>query len=102
VVAPSDGVINALPVIRKVSEHGAYALTSIDYAPTVAGETFIRLMKEMYPDALIVGSIIAAQAYKGQVVAPVPLRHDRNGVPSRGRLNRSNCFATFIKESTNG
>jgi hypothetical protein len=100
ITAPSDGVINSLPVIHKVSEHNGYILTSIDYARTVAGDLYIKRIREECPEALIIGSIITAQAYIGDVVAPVPLRSVRRDSSSNLsiRLNRSNRFATFEKQ----
>jgi hypothetical protein len=101
VEVPSDGIINAMPIVRTVKNNGAYRLSTICYDYTTDGMMLIEEIRKNNKDALIVGSIITAQAYPEEVVAPVPLRSQRSIYLREGRLNRSDSFAVFLKEKKN-
>ena len=94
----SDGVVNALPVITEVSKGVGYTLTTVNYIPSPSSEVFLSLLRERYPDALIVGSIIAAQAYREKIFAPVPLKRERHMYKINRRLVHSDVFTVFPKE----
>ena len=58
------------------------------------GRAIIAAMKAANPDAVIVGSIIAAQAYPGEVVAMTPLPGYERVAPAEKRMN-PHKFTTF-------
>jgi hypothetical protein len=100
VSAPSDTIINATPVTRRVEEHPTYHIVELHFQPLPLGEQIIREIREETPDALIVGSIIAAQAYPGEVVASVPLQSQRYRKEYAQRLVRSDRFTTYAKKES--
>lgn len=72
IVVESGEIINAHPV-----EETAYTKDGIEFVHTKfvgddAGRAAIARIKAESPDSVIVGSIIAAQAYPGDIVAMVP------------------------------
>jgi hypothetical protein len=97
VVAPSDGVLNALPVSEYIKRRKEYSIVRVVFTPLEAGLQMIEEIKRETPRALIVGSIIAAQAYPEEVVATIPYKPSR--VYKQQRLVKSNRFTSFIKEN---
>jgi hypothetical protein len=71
---PYDYAISARPVYREVASRGVYNLLSIKNQPTDNGWRLIKKIRKEYPDAIIVGSAIAAISYPGEVYAAVKLR----------------------------
>jgi glycerol-3-phosphate dehydrogenase len=98
VVAPSDGVLNALPVNQTVETNQAYSLTEVVFEPMGEGWQLIRRMQQKHPNALLVGSSIAAQAYRGVVVSPVPAYKGTTYAYKRQRLVRPDLFTTYSKQ----
>lgn len=100
VTAPSDGVLNANTKNTTVCENEKFTLTTVHFEEIRGGRRLIEQVKSTYPDALIVGSIIAANAYRGDVVASVPEQSKRynKGV----RLVRSDRFTIFEREQQDG
>jgi hypothetical protein len=96
VVAPSDGVLNALPISEYVKKRKEYNIVRVIFTPLEAGLQMIEEIKRDNPRALIVGSIIAAQAYPEDVVATIPYKPSR--VYKQQRLVKSNRFTCFLKE----
>jgi glycerol-3-phosphate dehydrogenase len=80
VVAPSDGV------------------TEVVFEPMGEGWQLIRRMQQKHPNALLVGSSIAAQAYRGVVVSPVPAYKGTTYAYKRQRLVRPDLFTTYSKQ----
>ena|SRR5687768_10157837 len=99
IVAPSDGVLNALPVNEMVYETTGYQLTNLSFRPMREGIAYIKRLREQYPDALLVGSNIAAQTYREEIVAPVPML--KGQAFQRKRLVRPDLFTTYKKEMNN-
>lgn len=102
VTAPSDAVVHGKAVVTKAIEFGTHILDTIRYVPTPEGTEILAAIKLKNPDCLIVGSLIAAQAYREEVVAPIPLRSARDGRAKIDRYNRSDRFTFFEKEDSNG
>lgn len=100
VTAPSDGTLNARPKSNEVLRNSRYSLVTVDFAPVPGGLELIKRIRSQSADALIVGSIIAAQAYPGEVVATVPLR---GGRLRKDWIVRADRFTTFqtTKEMVN-
>lgn len=98
-MAPSDDVINAIPITLMVKETDQYTLNTVAFIESVEGRKILRRVKEQEPDTLVVGSIIAAQAFPGEVVAPIPAKSDRSWKRNGSfRLVRSDRFTVFNKE----
>jgi hypothetical protein len=93
VIVESDEVINAVPVERPVSSAGVgpagyedtiwFVMTIFEGNET--GEEIIRYAKDCGAD-VIVGSIIAAQAYPGHVVAMIPASGYERVAPAEKRM----------------
>ncbi len=82
---PSSGLaITAETVTIPAGYHiNGKRLINIKFMPTKKGHENLKKIKAIYsdPDLVIVGSIIAAQAFPGEIVAPKP-------VPGFERVNR--------------
>ncbi|MBO8161700.1 MAG: hypothetical protein H0Z24_08695 [Thermosipho sp. (in: Bacteria)] len=88
---PSSGlVINAKPVEEKVSE----ILVTTRFVGDEDGRKIIKAIREVDPEVLIVGSIIAAQAYPGDVVAMTPVPGFERVPPSEKRM-RTDKFTVY-------
>lgn len=93
VKADPDAVLGALPVNEIVKVEKGYSLTELRFQPLREGLDLIRKLKEKHPNALLVGSSIAAQTYRGEVVAPVPVR--KGTARQRQRPYRPDLFTTY-------
>lgn len=94
VTAPSDGRVDAVPITKEVEGNKRYTLNNVRFVADKQTLEELRKIKEAEPDALIVGSMIAAKAYPSLVVYSVPV------LRSRGQtrlLVRSDRFSTFRK-----
>lgn len=101
IVVPSDAVVNAYYVNEKVFSGATYDLVTVQFKPLSECEEILDKFYAESPEALVVGSNIAAQAYPGRVLAPVPCRKsDRSGtrLPNDQRLVRPDRFTIFNKE----
>jgi len=94
-VEPSGVLINARPVEEAAGTHPSSAelvRTRFEADPTSVKE-LDRLEREN-PGAIIVGSIIAAQAFPGRVFAMVPVPGFERVPPAEKRM-RDDKFTTF-------
>lgn len=92
VIVPSDGTLNARPKTQEVLKNSRYTLVTVEYDRVGGGLDLLRRIRSQSPDGLVVGSIIAAQAYAGDVVAPIPYRGGRY---SKDKLVRCDRFTVF-------
>jgi hypothetical protein len=92
---PCGVVINATPVEEPAGLHpsGAELVRTRFVASPEAEEALARLEAEN-PGAVIVGSIIAAQAFPGRVFALVPVKGFERVPPAEKRM-RDDKFTTF-------
>ena len=97
----SDGVVNAKPESRVIAEKENYTLVEMSYYPTIEGVELIKRIQRECPRSIIVGSVIAAQAYPGQVFAPSPVKYSRKFSDKRYGAIHSNRFTSF-QEKQNG
>ena len=83
----SGHLINAQSqeVTVKVANGVEYVRTQ--FVKNEEGVQLLRKIKEVYPDVIIVGSIIAAQAYPGEVVALTPCKGFERVAPAEKRMN---------------
>ena len=64
------------------------------FTPSEEGEKLIKVINAIKPDAFIIGSIIAAQAYPGKVVGMVPAPGFERVPPAEKRMSCEQ-FTTF-------
>jgi hypothetical protein len=105
VLVKPDNLIHAGILYSEVVVTKEYQLVEGRINQLLSGKETIKWVREHHPDALIVGSTIAAQAYPEDVVAPVPIqrsREERSRVQSSKRINRSDRFTIFRRSNNNG
>lgn len=71
-VAPSGVIINAKPVEEEAGERAGAKLVRTKFVTEPASEVAIAKLEAENPDGIIVGSLIAAQAYPGRVLGMTP------------------------------
>ena len=94
-IEPSGVLINARPVEEAAGTHpsGAELVRTRFEADPASEEALTRLEAEN-PGAIIVGSVIAAQAFPGRVFAMVPVPGFERVPPAEKRM-RDDKFTTF-------
>jgi hypothetical protein len=94
VVEPCGVVISATPqeTIKKVV--GDITFVQTDFVADEQNERCLAELEAKYPDAIIVGSIIAAQAFPGRVMAMTPAPGYERVPPAEKRMNPRK-FTTF-------
>lgn len=99
VEVPSDDVISTDSRTVTVGFDKGVELVRTIFTPRVSGVYLLDRIKENYPNALVVGSHVAAQTYVGQVVAPLPwTKGPRGGKKVDRPLMRPDKFTTFQRE----
>lgn len=94
VVPPCGVLINAQPVEEPAGERDGVEFVRTKF---VADEESARALDELearYPGAFIIGSIIAAQAFPGRVLAMVPVPGFERVPPAEKRM-RADKFTIF-------
>lgn len=95
-VAKSDIIINTRPVETVVERWKGAEFVTVAYQPEDSGTDLIRFIEAEHPNTLIVGSVLAAMAYPGEVVASIPLKGgDRLRSKTASRRVCSDRFTTF-------
>lgn len=105
VIVEQDGIINAKIEGSVLESHLNYDLLVNRYLPLPSGLAAIDTIRHNFPNALIVGSQIAAQAYPGEIVYPLPIARGKRGdnKPDKSdRLVRSDKFIVFRKVYQDG
>ena len=94
-VAPSGTVINARPVEEPAGRHPAGAeLVRVRFVAAPEGERKLAALEAGHPGAVIVGGLIAAQAFPGRIVALVPIPGFERVPPEQKRM-RDDKFTVF-------
>ncbi|AEG14530.1 hypothetical protein Desku_0931 [Desulfofundulus kuznetsovii DSM 6115] len=94
VVPPSGVLINARAVEEPAGERDGVQFVRTRF---VADEESVRVLDEieaLYPGAFVVGSIIAAQAFPGRVLAMIPVPGFERVPPAEKRM-RADKFTVF-------
>lgn len=91
---PSNIIAMATPVSEVISKEDGIEFVTTQFKPNPVSEKLITELKNMNPDSILIGSIIAAQAFPGTVVSPVPVPGFER-VPRPQRLVRSDRFNIF-------
>ena len=86
-VEPCGALINAKATSHVVEERGAISFMKTTFEGGAEGAALIEEIKAAYPQAVIVGSIIAAQAYPGDVVGMCPLPGYERVAPAEKRMD---------------
>lgn len=92
-VEPSGVVINAR-IEEEVVKEGVPTFVTSSFKPDKASEEALSKIEKEFPGTLVVGSIIAAQAFQGRVVAMVPVEGFERVPPEEKRM-RSDKFTIF-------
>lgn len=86
-VEPCGTVISALPVEELAGQHSSGAeLVRTRFEATPDAEAELSRLERENPGAIIVGSIIAAQAFPGRVFALVPTPGYERVIPAEKRM----------------
>lgn len=85
-VPPSGVVINASPTEKAVGVKNGVVLVRTVFTGTTEGHEKLCEIEECFPGAFIIGSIIAAQAYPGRVLAMVPAPGFERVPPDQKRM----------------
>ncbi|MBT9142478.1 MAG: hypothetical protein DDT29_00872 [Dehalococcoidia bacterium] len=92
---PSGVVINATPHEVECPEHSyGISLVKTTFSASEAEDAKLTLLEQQNPGAIVVGSIIAAQAFPGRILAMTPA-HGFGRVPPAERRMRDDKFITF-------
>lgn len=91
-MVPTSVLINAAPVEVPYDDSGLFVTT--EFRPTESGQDIIDSIKKeyssLYPNdsnrLVIIGSIIAAQAYPGQIAGMVPVPGYERVAPDQKRM----------------
>jgi len=91
---PNCGTIINAKVVETIVSAGIPTFVKTDFIGDSTGEEAIISIRNQFPDAIIVGSIIAAQAFPGKVFAMTPISGFERVAPAEKRMNPSK-FTTF-------
>jgi hypothetical protein len=95
-VAKPDITINTKPVETVVKHWQGAKFVTVAYKPERNGGSLIKNILKSNPEMVIVGSVLAAMAYPGEVVASIPLKGgDRLKSKTSSRRVYSDRFTTF-------
>lgn len=104
ITAPTDVVMHCQPKVTLEKAYEAYVLNSVEFLPTQDGYNLIKFVKDEYPDIVILGSLIAAQAYPGLVATAVPSQGGKRLRSYKVKTVRPDRFTIYPpqKEKHNG
>jgi hypothetical protein len=91
IIVPPHGIINASVIECVVTVNRGVTYVGIDFKKTEDG---IAMLQSIPDGVVVVGSIIAAQAYGGEVVAMTPAPGFERVPPAEKRMNPDK-FTTF-------
>ena len=93
-IQPSGVLINARVVEAKIATNGEVELVKTAFVSSEEEEEKLSKLESAHPNAFIVGSIIAAQAFPGRVLAMTPCPGYERVAPAEKRMNLFK-FITF-------
>lgn len=96
VEVPSHVIINAAAVEQHVKKEGGVEFVNTTFLANDKNRDIVIGLTKQFPNAVIVGSIIAAQAFPGKVVAMTPCPGFERVPPAEKRMN-PHKFTTFAK-----
>ena len=89
-----DFIVNAKAVEAAAGKKGNATLVKVTFVTTPEAEALVAKLEAEHPDAILVGSIIAAQAFPGRVFAMTPAEGFERVAPADKRMNTVK-FSTF-------
>ena len=92
-VEPSGILINAR-IEEKIVKEGVPTFVTSTFKPDKDSEEALSKIEKEHPGVLVVGSVIAAQAFPGRVVGMVPVEGFERVPPEEKRM-RSDKFTIF-------
>jgi len=84
---PNCGTIINAKVVETIVSLGIPTFVKTEFVGDISGDTAITDIHSQFPNCIIVGSIIAAQAYPGRVVAMTPMPGYERVAPAEKRMN---------------
>jgi hypothetical protein len=87
-VPPCGILINAKPIEEVVNKNSGLTFVRTKFQPDPESEKNLSRIETLYPGAIVIGSILAAQAFPGRVKAMVP-------VPPDQKIMRADKFTIF-------
>jgi hypothetical protein len=87
-------LVNAKPVETPAGSKGGAEFVKVLFVADAAGEAKVAELEALFPNATLVGSIIAAQAFPGRVAAMTPAAGFERVAPAEKRMNPKK-FTTF-------
>ena len=93
-VPPCGTLVNATPMEVPAGTFAGAELVRTTFVGNDEGWEFINSVRAKNPNAIILGSVIAAQAYPGQVFAMVPCKGFER-VPPAEKLMQAEKFIVF-------
>jgi hypothetical protein len=95
-IKPSGYMLPARIEERKLYDREGIDYVETLYLPTKEGKEQLKILIESFPRHIYVGSVISAQAYRSDVVAPFPAPgYER--MENQYRKMRTDKFLTFRK-----
>lgn len=86
-IEPSGMTIDASPNEEIMEKEGMTAFVKTIFIPSEKGKEEIEKIRTENPNAIIIGSIISAQAYPGEVFAMTPAPGFERVPPDQKRMN---------------
>ncbi len=96
VIEGSSVLVNARAVEEVVADEGDVTFVTSKFVGDEATRSLLEALHEKCPGIIVVGSIIAAQAYPGLVHALVPVKGFERVAPDQKRM-RYDKFTIFVK-----
>ncbi len=95
IIVPMSGKTLKADAIETVvrTAHGKTFVKSV-FVPSKEGTKELEALEREFPEAIIVGSIISAQAFPGRVVGMIPTAETVRAAPAEKRF-RMDRFTTF-------
>jgi hypothetical protein len=93
-VEPCGVLINARPVEESAGGRNGVEFVRTLFVADEQSAEYLKNMEALYPGAFIIGSIIAAQAFPGRVLAMVPAPGFERVPPDQKRM-RADKFTIF-------
>lgn len=103
VEVPVSYILNAWINTHTEWRGRGYVVVSLSYKEKEGDRLLLELVANQYPNAVLVGSIIAAEVYQGLVVSPsyYTSKREERGVDKSKRYVKANRFTTIKPRGAN-
>jgi len=96
VIESSSVLVNARPVEEVVTNENGVTFVTTKFVGDESTHSLLRALHKECPGVIVVGSLIAAQAYPGLVHGLVPVKGFERVAPDQKRM-RYDKFTIFVK-----